>query len=298
MTFPVIFSNSARIISLLVLAGLLQACSAVKLAYNQAPELAYWYLDGYVDFSSEQSARVKDDLNRLQTWHRQTQLPIYIDTLQKLQQKIPLDVNAQDVCSILLDIRRKFAVLSDQTQLTVLGMMDTLTPSQLDVMARKFENGNADFRKDYLQTAKTAKPAHQGKRYKQAVSRAEKLYGRLDDKQLAMLAFQVEKSRFDANLAYAERQRRQQDTLQTFRTMLKNPATTEQKKLAVRSLFERSFISPNPNYAEHVDALTKEGCKNFADLHNTTTLNQRRKAVDNLMGYEQDMRTLSAQGNG
>ena len=132
MTFPVIFSNSARIISLLVLACLLQACSAVKLAYNQAPELAYWYLDGYVDFSSEQSAQDKDDLNRLQTWHRQTQLPIYIDTLQKMQQKIPLDVNAQDVCSILSDIRRKFVVLSDQTQLTVVGMMDTLTPSQLD----------------------------------------------------------------------------------------------------------------------------------------------------------------------
>ena len=295
MTFPVIFSNSARIISLLVLACLLQACSAVKLAYNQAPELAYWYLDGYVDFSSEQSAQVKDDLNRLQTWHRQTQLPIYIDTLQKMQQKIPLDVNAQDVCSILLDIRRKFVVLSDQTQSTVVGMMDTLTPSQLDVMARKFEKGNADFRKDYKQPAKSAK---QSKRYKQAVSRAEKLYGRLDDKQLAMVALQVEKSRFDANLAYAERQRRQQDTLQTFRAMLKNPATTEQKKLAVRSLFERSFISPNPNYAEHVDTLTKEGCKNFADLHNATTLNQRRKAVDNLMGYEQDMKTLSAQGNG
>ena len=282
-------------ISLLVLSCLLQACSAVKLAYNQAPDLAYWYLDAYVDFSAEQSVQVKDELNRLQTWHRQTQLPIYIDTLQKLQQKIPLDVNAQDACSILSDVRHKFVVLSDQTQLTVVGMLDTLTPNQLDVMARKFEKGNADFRKDYLQTAK---PVDQRKRYKQAVSRAEMLYGRLDNKQLAMVAMQVEKSRFNANLAYAERQRRQRDTLQTIGAMLKNPVTTEQKKQAVRSLFERSFISPNPDYAEYVDALINEGCKNFADLHNTTTSKQRRKAVENLMGYEQDMKILSAQGNG
>ena len=282
-------------ISLLVLSCLLQACSAVKLAYNQAPDLAYWYLDAYVDFSTEQSVQVKDELKRLQTWHRQTQLPIYIDTLQKLQQKIPLEVNAQDACSILSDVRHKFVVLSDQTQLTVVGMLDTLTPNQLDVMARKFEKGNADFRKDYLQTAK---PVDQRKRYKQAVSRAEMLYGRLDDKQLAMVALQVEKSRFNASLAYAERQRRQRDTLQTIGAMLKNPVTTEQKKLAVRSLFERSFISPNPDYAEYVDALTNEGCKNFADLHNTTTSKQRRKAVENLMGYEQDMKILSAQGNG
>ena len=281
-------------ISLLVLSCLLQACSAVKLTYNQAPELAYWYLDGYVDFSTEQSVQVKEELKKLQIWHRQTQLPVYIDTLQKLQQKIPLDVNAQDACSVLLDIRRKFVALSDQTQLTVVGMMDTLTPIQLDVMARKFEKGNAEFRKDYLQPAKSAK---QGKRYKQAVSRAEMLYGRLDDEQLAMVGLQVERSRFDANLAYAERQRRQQDALQTIRAVLKNPATTEQKKLVVRSLFERSFISPNPEYVGYVDALTKESCKNFADLHNTTTLNQRRKAVETLTGYEQDMKILSAQGN-
>lgn len=295
MTFPVNVSNLFRIISLLVLACLLQACSAAKLAYNQAPELAYWYLDGYVDFSSEQSVQVKDDLHKLQAWHRQTQLPTYIDTLQKVQQKMPGDVSAQDTCNILSEVRRKFLVLSDQTQPAVAAMLDTLTASQIDVMARKFDKSNADFRKDYLQTAK---PVNQSKRYKQAVSRAEMLYGRLDDQQLALIGQQMEKSRFNAALAYAERQRRQQDTLQTLRTMLKNQTTTDQKRQTVRSLFERALISPNPNYADYVDALTKENCKNFADLHNSTTTNQRRKAVETLLGYEQDMKKLSTQSNG
>lgn len=295
MKFPVIFSSSARIISLLVLASLLQACSAAKLAYNQAPELAYWYLDGYVDFSSEQSLQVKDDLGKLQAWHRQTQLPSYIDMLQKLQQKIPADVNVLEACSIFSEVRRKVVVLTDQTQPAVVAMLDTLSSSQLDAMARKFDKGNAEFRSDYPQLAK---PTTQSKRYKRAVSRAETLYGRLDDKQLALVALQVEKSGFNATLAYAERQRRQQDTLQTLRTLLKNQATTEQKRQAVRSLFERALTSPNPSYAGYVDGLTQEGCKNFADLHNSTTASQRRKAVATLAGYEQDMKTLSARGNG
>ena len=295
MTLPVNVSNLTRIIGLLVLACMLQACSAAKLAYNQAPELAYWYLDGLVDFSSEQSVQVKNDLNKLQVWHRQTQLPIYIDTLQKMQQKIPLDVNAQDACSILSDVRSKFVVLSEQAQPAVVALLDTLAPSQLQVMTRKFEKGNAEFRNDYLQTAK---PANQTKRYKQAVNRAEMLYGRLDDQQIALIAMQVEKSRFNATLAYAERQRRQQDTLQTLRGLLKTQATAEQRRLAVRGMFERALVSPNPNYADYVDALTKEGCKNFADLHNTTTTSQRRKAVEKLLGYEQDMKTLFAQSNG
>ena len=290
-----IFSISTRIISLTVLACLLQACSAVKLAYNQAPELAYWYLDGYVDFSSAQSLQVRDDLSKLQTWHRQTQLPIYIDTLQKMQQKITADVNALEACSILSDVRRKFLVLSEQTQPAVVAMLDTLTSSQLEVLTRKFDKGNAEFRDDYLQTAK---PANQSKRYKQAVSRAEMLYGKLDDKQLALLALQVEKSRFNAALAYAERQRRQQDTLQTLRTLLKNQATSDQKRQAVRGLFERALASPNPNYAGYIEGLTQEGCKNFAELHNGTTVTQRRKAAATLVGYEQDIKALSAQGNG
>ena len=274
---------------------MLQACSAAKLAYNQAPDLAYWYLDGFVDFSGGQSVQVKDDLSKLQAWHRQTQLPTYIDTLQKMTQKMPIDVSAQDACTIFFEARRKFLIVSDQAQPAVVTLLDTLTSSQIDVMARKFEKGNVEYRKDYLQTGK---PINQSKRYKQAVSRAETLYGRLDDKQTSLIASQVEKSRFNATLAYAERQRRQQDVLQTLRALLKSQPTTEQKKLAVRSLFERSFVSPNANYADYVEALTKDSCANFANLHNTTSASQRLKAVETLMGYEQDIRTLSAQGNG
>ena len=274
---------------------MLQACSASKLAYNQAPDLAYWYLDGFVGFSGGQSVQVKDDLSKLQAWHRQTQLPTYIDTLQKMTQKMPVDVSAQDACTIFFEARRKFLIVSDQAQPVVVTLLDTLTSSQIDVMARKFEKGNVEYRKDYLQTGK---PINQSKRYKQAVSRAETLYGRLDDKQTSLIASQVEKSRFNATLAYAERQRRQQDVLQTLRALSKSQPTTEQKKLAVRSLFERSFVSPNANYADYVEALTKDSCANFANLHNTTSASQRLKAVETLMGYEQDIRTLSAQGNG
>ena len=279
----------------MLVAFMLQACSASKLAYNQAPDLAYWYLDGFVDFSGAQSVQVKDDLSKLQAWHRQTQLPTYIDTLQKMTQKMPIDVNAQDACTIFSEARRKFLIVSDQAQPAVVTLLDTLTSSQIDVMARKFEKGNVEYRKDYLQTGK---PINQSKRYKQAVSRAETLYGRLDDKQTSLIASQVQKSRFNATLAYAERQRRQQDVLQTLRALLKSQPTTEQKKLAVRSLFERSFVSPNANYADYVEALTKDICANFANLHNTTSASQRLKAVETLMGYEQDIRTLSAQGNG
>ncbi len=37
----------ARIIGVLLVAAALGACSTIKLAYNNLPELSYWWLDAY-----------------------------------------------------------------------------------------------------------------------------------------------------------------------------------------------------------------------------------------------------------
>ena len=55
----------ARIIGVLLAAAVLAACSAVKLAYNNLPELSYWWLDGYLDFDGAQTPRVRDELTEL-----------------------------------------------------------------------------------------------------------------------------------------------------------------------------------------------------------------------------------------
>ncbi len=39
----------ALLVGTFALAGL-SACSAIKIGYNNLPELSYWWLDGYVDF--------------------------------------------------------------------------------------------------------------------------------------------------------------------------------------------------------------------------------------------------------
>ena len=48
------------IVVLLVLTGpWLTGCSALRLGYNNGPQLAWWWLDGYVDFSTEQTPAAK-----------------------------------------------------------------------------------------------------------------------------------------------------------------------------------------------------------------------------------------------
>ncbi len=295
MRFPVNFLRY-RIIGLsgLVLAAcLLQACSAVKIAYNQAHELAYWHLDGYVDFNPSQSLLLKEELAKLQAWHRKTQLPGYIETLQKLKQKMPGEIDAAQACEVFFDVRRKLVAVSDQAEPAALALAATLNPDQLARMERKFAKGNADYVEDLIEA--TAK-ASRNKRYKRAVKRAEMLYGQLDDKQLGLIGQTIGQSRFDARLSYTERVRRQRDTSQALRAIAATPAaiaaSTATSRSALRGLFERSLNSPNIEYREYLEKLTQDNCRSFADLHNSTTEAQRRKAVEIINGYVLDLKAL------
>jgi Family of unknown function (DUF6279) len=306
MRFPVIFSfvtacapssrwaGLSRIIAVLAFAGLIAACSAVKTLYSQAPDLAYWYLDGYFDFNGTQSLQVKAGLTKVQAWHRQTQLPAYVDILQKLQERAPSNLSAAEACDIVADVRGKLLAVSSQMEPTAVAVATTLTTSQLQQMESKFAKNNAEYREDFLEGTPQDR---RSKRLKKAIKRAEMLYGPLQEEQLAAIAQSIDRSRFNPVLAFTEWQRRQQDVLQTVRSVSSNLTTpapgAEKARAAIRALIERSAESPDPGYRSYVKSLTEQSCQQFADFHNKTTPAQRRKAVETLKSYEQDFRALS-----
>ena len=290
--------NSLRLFAgVLVVALLLPACGAIKIAYNQAPDVLYWYFDGYADFTDAQSLQIKADLARLQSWHRQTQLPGYAQFLQDAQRQVQGDISPSQACMIFADARRKLLTMYERAEPSVALLAVSLDASQLQHMERRFAKGNAEYRDDFLEG--TPEALHK-RRLKKALSRAETLYGRLDDRQMAMLARMIEQSSFDAARTYAERLRRQQDALTTFRQLLPAPAADKAVKAAkaVNGLMERSATSPDASYRGYAEKLTADNCKSFSELHNATTTAQRSKAAATLNDYEKDARALAAQSGG
>lgn len=292
MARPVNFFNLLRIISLLVLAAMLQACSAVKLAYNQAPVLAYLYLDGYMDFNEVQALKVKDDLAKFQAWHRQTQLPAYIELLQKTQPKMLQDMTEKQACELVNDVRQKAFALTEYAEPAALTMAASFTPRQLTALERKFAKSNTTWREEFLEGS--AKDLFD-KRQKTAVKRGEMLYGSLNDKQRSVIAQQIEKSQFRPAQSYAERQRRQKDMLQTLGRVVASPQDQEAVRRDIRGLLARSTASPDAAYRKYQEQAVDDACASFAELHNTTTAEQRKKAMNVLAGYEQDFKALVSQ---
>lgn len=278
------------VLGVLAVAAVLQACSVMKLAYNQAPDLAYWYLDGHLDLTGEQSLRVKASLNQLQDWHRQTQLPVYITALQQLQQQLPSDTTAAAACAVAAEVRVNLGAVAQQAESLAAGVAVMLQPGQLRHLAQKFAKTNAE---DEDELEDDRPNTRQGKRYRQWLSRAESLYGTLDEPQRAVIARRLAQSRFDVRVLFAERQRRQRDTLQTLQPMAAGQSSPAQAQTALRGLIDRTLNPLEPAYRRYLDELGQENCQGFAELHNSTTPAQRSKAVETLRGYEQDFRLLN-----
>jgi hypothetical protein len=287
-----IASTVARIIGLLAVAAVLAGCSAIKLGYNSLGEVAYWWLDGYVDFTEEQATPVREDLARLHLWHRTEELPRLQALLRNLEELVPGDISAAQACAFVPLLRERLQAAVEKAEPAIVAFAMGLGPDQLMHLERKYQKNNSDFRKDWLQLAP---PELNNKRLRQFLERSEMIYGRLSEPQRSALRRQIEQSKFDPQRILAERQRRQQDALQTLRQIAGQPVASGEARRLMQGLFERAQESPDPDYRSLQQVLMEEACRNVSVLHNKTTALQRETAIQRLRAYQRDLRELSAQ---
>jgi Family of unknown function (DUF6279) len=272
--------------------ALLQACSAVKLAYNQAPDLTYWWLDSYVDFNEQQTPKAREEIAKFFAWHRTSQLPKVVTLLQKSQALAPTNLSAAQTCALFDEARSLYDAATDKVLPTAADLLPTLGPEQLQHLQRKYKKNNDEYVRDYI-TGKAEE--RDAKRLKQAIQRSEMIYGKLDEAQIAAIQRTIQKSSFNAVLSMKERERRQQDALDMLARLVADKPPPQQVQASLRAYLYRSLNSPDVVYRGYAQTMVKESCESFAALHATTTPEQRAYAVQTLKGYEADMRILAAQ---
>jgi hypothetical protein len=286
-----LFSRFRIIGAVLVTLSLLGACSALRIGYSQAPELAYWYLDAYVDFNKTQSPKVREALTDWFKWNRSTQLPDYAALLAKAEVQLASNTTPAQACQWFDDVSSRFDVALERALPSLADIVLTATPEQLQYLEKRFAKGNKELLADFAQPD----PADRLKAaVKRSVERAESFYGKLDDAQRERVTAAVTSSPFDVELWVAERKARQQDVLQTVRRLLAEKASNEQVQAAVRVLVEHTRRSPRSTYLAYQQRLTQYNCAVAAQTHNFTTPAQRKFAAQKLKGWEGDLRALTA----
>lgn len=280
--------------------AVLTGCGAVKLAYNNLPDLTYWWVDGYADLNEPQSLLLRGELARLHDWHRKTELPRIADLLRQIQQVALADTDDEQICRLFADMRARFDAVTAHTltQPATPALAMRLTPAQFKHLETRFAKSNLEWRRERGSRDRAVRVA---KRVEAEVDRAEQFYGTLDDQQRRLLQDAANRSGFDPQRVFAERVRRQQDMLETLRGVAgagnnsPSGAETAQTTAALRAYAERTARSPDPIYRAYADTSMQESCQTFARLHNSTSAEQRNRAVARLAAYERDARELSTQ---
>ena len=263
----------------------------MRIGYANGPQLAWWWIDGYFDFSREHAPQVKQALDKWFEWHRSSQLPDYVALMASARQQLLVPATPALVCRWQDRVREQLEPALARATADFADIVPGLGDSQFKHLEQKHAKLIDEMRAEFLQ-ADTAE--RQRESLKRALQRSERVYGNLDDAQLRVIAAGVAASPFNPELWLVERQRRQRDTLQVLRRLVAERSDREQRIAALRALVQRTERSPNPEYRAYQIKLSDYNCALAAQIHNATTPVQRQKARDNLTGWEDDLKFLIA----
>ena len=145
--------------------------------------------------------------------------------------------------------------LADRAEPAVVTLATGLQPDQVLHLEHKYEKNNEKFREDWV---KLTPAGQREKRYEQFLERSEMIYGRLDEPQREALRRDIERSIIDPQRILADRQRRQQDALQTLQRLLDGKPDFDAARKQLRAYLVRFENPPDASYREYQEALIEE----------------------------------------
>lgn len=277
----------------LAFAILLAACSSLRLAYNNADTLLYWWLDGYVDFEADQKAEVKQDINDFFRWHRKTQLQDYVQLLQRAQRQLRGNPAPADLMADYADIRDRTEALLLRAAPDMADLALTLKPEQLATMEKKFAKNIAKFRKENMK----GDIQDQNKfRYKKSMEQFELWFGSFSSEQEAIIRRASDVRPLDNGIWLDERMKRQARILALARKiMTEHPSkevATQWIEELVRASFDRLSASERKAF---FDAYTQSTVELVHTVVRIATSEQKAHAQKRMEGWIKDLNILAAQ---
>ena len=279
-----------RFLQIIFIAALFAGCSAVRLGYDQTDHLGYWWVDHYLDLSSDKSRQFKADLKALHAWHRQTQLPEYARLASGLSTRMGGEPSSVEVCDNIQVFREKFDALLRQSVPVWARLAQQLGPEEIQYLRKKFTQEDKDWKAKWLDT--DLEKIHD-LRYEEWLRRAESFYGRLNHDQKKFIQQAIVHSSWDPRISWERRQLRQQKVISVLEKIKQQRLNQSDAEAELILVIEQIFNPEDPKQAAMQRKVIEEACINLAGLHQRTTASQRLHASEKFGDYADDFRYLT-----
>ncbi|MBV4507973.1 hypothetical protein HU751_024365 [Pseudomonas sp. BW13M1] len=131
----------------------LVACSRIDLAYRNLDRLVPWSLDDYLDMNREQKQLLDERLRQQLAWHCKTQLPGYLDWLDRVRLMVADDaVTDQALEQRTLEARQAIGRVATAITPSATELLRGMSDSQVAEMRQAFRADIDKRRKTYDET--------------------------------------------------------------------------------------------------------------------------------------------------
>ncbi|SPO56863.1 conserved exported protein of unknown function [Pseudomonas sp. JV551A1] len=131
----------------------LAACSRIDLAYRNLDRLVPWSLDDYLAMNSEQKALLDDRLREHLAWHCKTQLPGYLDWLDRIRGMVADDqVTDQALQQRTREAREAIGRVAEEITPSATELLRGMSDAQVAEMREAFREDISERQKKYVDT--------------------------------------------------------------------------------------------------------------------------------------------------
>jgi len=203
-------------------------------------------------------------------------------------------VDAEQVCQIEREAMQRLDVLQRETIRALSPVAAQIDVRQIRHLSAHLEQKNAKWEEQWMQGSASARLE---RRLDKLIDRHTDFYGSLTPAQTLLLRRQIDQSVWSPEWGRQERLRQQRDLLGTLMRIQQENLPVRSTEAAMLGLWER-WLNPLADAdRQRWQAWLEQGCKNLAELHNSTSPEQRQRAARRLRAYEKDLRELAGRSS-
>ena len=135
---------------LLLLVCFLFVGCGTKFAYNNISWFAVSYIEDFVSLSNSQESELEARLDSLQAWHKETQLPLYIEQLQVLQNMRRSKLNSAFIVEQSEQIKSHIRTIVNKFSPDIYALSMQLNPKQDREFLSNFRKKQQEFYEERL----------------------------------------------------------------------------------------------------------------------------------------------------
>jgi hypothetical protein len=266
----------------LAAAALLAACTALRLAYDNADTYLLFRAKSYLDLDAKGSDELDERIDEFFAWHRRTALPQYARLSEEAAKRVTRGLSREDLVwgydSLVAHARQSLRFAAER----VAPLLDRLTPQQVAHMERRFAEDNRKFAREYLRGSEAERRKRRARRLEE---RLEDWLGNLSHVQAEKVKQFSERTPLYDELRAKDRQRMQAEFVDMIRKR------EVQKRLP--DWIANWDHGRDPAHLAASERFRQEYLTLLLEIDKTLSSEQRNRAAANFRRYAEDFNVLA-----